>query len=73
MIKELEQIKFLLEDINKNVVQKISEKHDFQEILDLEHSKREIAQEKKLLQYIRNHLTPETKIGRVDDLQKKIK
>ncbi len=71
MIKELEQIKFLLEDINKNVAQKISEKHDFQEILDLEHSKREIAQEKKLLQYIRNHLTPETKIGRVDDLQKK--
>jgi class 3 adenylate cyclase len=71
MIKELEQIKFLLEDINKNVVQKISEKNDFQEILDLEHSKREIAQEKKLLQYIRSHLTPETKIGRVDDLQKK--
>jgi len=71
MIKELQQIKFLLEDINKNVVRKISEKQDFQEILDLEHSKREIAQEKKLLQYIRNHLTPETKIGRVDELQKK--
>ena len=74
MIRELEQIKFLLEDINKNLVQKISQKHDSQKTLDLKHSKREIEQEKNLLQYVRNQLTHETKIDKeATDLQKKSK
>jgi len=74
MIKELEQINILLQYINKNLIQNISEKDDFQKTADLQHSKREIEQEKNLLQYILNHLTHETKIGKeVTDLQKKSK
>jgi len=73
MIRELEQIQLLLENINGNLVVKTSEEHDFQKKTpSLKHSQKEIEQEKILLKYISNHLTPETKIGKVTtDLQKK--
>jgi len=75
MIRELEQIQLLLENINGNLVVKTSEEYDFQKKTpDLKHSQREVEQEKILLKYISNHLTPETKIGKeTTDLQKKSK
>jgi len=73
MIKELEQVKFLLENINENLRGKTSEKYDFQKKTpSLKQSKKEMEQEKILLEYIGNHLTPETKIKKeTTDLQKK--
>jgi len=75
MIRELEQIKLLLENINGNLVGKTSKKYDFQkEMPSIKHSKKEMEQEKILLKYIGNHLTPETKIVKeTTDLQKKSK
>ncbi len=75
MIRELEQIKLLLENINGNLVGKTSKKHNFQrKTPSLNHSKKEIEQENNLLKYISNHLTPETKIVKeTTDLQKKSK
>ena len=75
MIRELEQIKLLLENINENLGGKTSEKHDFgKKTQGLKHSKKEIEQEKILLKYVTNHLTPETKIVKEStDLQKKSK
>lgn len=75
MIRELEQIQLLLENINGNLVVKTSEEYDFREKTpDLKHSQKEVEQEKILLKYIGNHLTPETKIGKeTTDLQKKSK
>jgi len=75
MIRELENIEILLESINGNLVGKTSEEYDFQKKTpSLKHSKKEIEQEKILLKYITNHLTPETQIGKEHtDLQKKSK
>jgi len=75
MIKELEQAKFLLEDINENLRRKTSEKNDFRKMTpDLKQSKKELEQENILLKYIGNHLIPETKIEKEStDLQKKSK
>ncbi|MEK0366094.1 MAG: adenylate/guanylate cyclase domain-containing protein [Nitrosopumilus sp.] len=75
MIRELEQVKFLLENINENLRGKTSEKYDFQKKTpSLKQSKKEMEQEKILLEYIGNHLTPETKIEKMTtDLQKKSK
>ncbi len=75
MIRELEQVKFLLENINENLRGKTPKKHDFQKkTSSLKHSKKEIEQEKILLKYIGNHLIPETKIVKeTTDLQKKSK
>jgi len=75
MIRELENIEILLESINGNLVGKTSEEYDFQKKTpSLKHSKKEIEQEKILLKYITNHLTPETQIGKeTTDLQKKSK
>jgi len=73
MIRELEQVKFLLEDINENLGEKTSEKHDFRKKTPgLKQSKKELEQENILLKYIGNHLTPEIKIRKEStDLQKK--
>jgi len=73
MIRELEQVKFLLEDINENLGRKTSEKQDFREKTPgLKQSQKEVEQENILLKYIGNHLTPETKIRKEStDLQKK--
>jgi len=73
MIRELEQVKFLLEDINENLVEKKSEEYDFRKKTpDLKQSKKELEQENILLKYISNHLIPETKIEKEStDLQKK--
>ncbi len=73
MIRELEQIQLLLENINGNLGGKTSEKHDFRKKTpSLKQSKKEVDQEKILLKYITNHLTPETKIRKEStDLQKK--
>ncbi len=73
MIRELEQVKLLLEDINENLGGKTSEKHDFRKkTQSLKQSKKEIEQENILLKYISNHLTPQTKIRKEStDLQKK--
>jgi class 3 adenylate cyclase len=75
MIRELEQIKLLLENINENLAGKTSKKHDFRKkTSSLTHSKKEVEQEKNLLKYISNHLIPETKIVKEPtDLQKKSK
>ena len=75
MIRELEQIKLLLENINGNLGGKTSEKHDFgKKTPSLKQSQKEAEQEKILLKYISNHLTPETKIGKeTTDLKKKSK
>ncbi len=75
MIRELEQIQLLLENINGNLVVKTSEEYDFQKKTpSLKQSQKEVEQEKILLKYINNHLTPETKIGKeTTDLQKKSK
>jgi len=75
MIRELEQVKLLLENINENLGGKTSEKHDFRKKTpSLKQSKKEIEQEKLLLKYIGDHLTPQTKIGKEStDLQKKSK
>ena len=75
MIRELEQIKLLLENINENLGGKTSEKHDFRKNTpSLKQLKNEMEQEKILLKYIGNHLTPETKIKKGStDLQKKSK
>jgi len=75
MIRELEQVKLLLENINENLGGKTSEKHDFRKKTpDLKQSKKEIEQEKLLLKYISNHLIPETQIRKEStDLQKKSK
>ncbi len=75
MIRELEQIQLLLENINGNLVGKTSEDYDFQKKTpSLKQSQKEAEQEKILLKYISNHLTPETKIGeKTTDLQKKSK
>ena len=75
MIRELEQVKFLLENINENLRGKTSEKYDFREKTpSLKQSKKEMEQEKILLEYIGNHLTPKTKIKKEPtDLQKKSK
>ena len=75
MIRELEQIKLLLEDINGNLVGKRSEKYDFQKKTpSLKHSKKEIEQEKNLLKYISSHIIPENEIVKeTTDLQKKSK
>ncbi len=75
MIRELEQIQFLLKYINANLVVKISEEYDFRKKTpSLTPSQKEVEQEKILLRYISNHLTPETKIGKeTTDLQKKSK
>jgi len=46
MIRELEQIQLLLENINGNLVVKTSEEYDFQKKTpSLKHSKKEIEQE----------------------------
>ncbi len=73
MIRELEQIQLLLENINENLGGKTSENHDFRKKTpSLKQSKKEVDQEKILLKYITNHLTPETKIRKEStDLQKK--
>ncbi|MEK0336526.1 MAG: adenylate/guanylate cyclase domain-containing protein, partial [Nitrosopumilus sp.] len=73
MIRGIEQIEILLENINENLVEKKSEEYDFQKKTpSLKHSKKEVEQEKLLLRYVRNHLTPETKIGKeTTDLQTK--
>ncbi len=73
MIRGIGQLEILLENINKNLVEKKSEEYDFQKKTpSLKHSKKEVEQEKLLLRYVRNHLTPETKIGKeTTDLQKK--
>ncbi len=75
MIRELKQIQLLLENINGNLVVKKSEEYDFQKKTpSLKQSQKEVEQEKILLKYISNHLTPETKIGKeTTDLQKKSK
>ena len=75
MIRELEQVKLLLENINENLGGKTSEKHDFRKKTpSLKQSKKELEQEKILLKYIGNHLTTETKIKKGStDLQKKSK
>ncbi len=75
MIREIEEIEILLKNINENLLEKKSEGYDFQKKTpSLKHSQKEIEQEKILLRYIRNHLTPETKIGKeTTDLQKKSK
>ena len=75
MIRELEQVKFLLENINENLRGKTSEKYDFRKKTpSLKQSKKEMEQEKILLEYISNHLTLETKIKKEPtDLQKKSK
>jgi len=75
MIKELEQIQLLLENINGTLVVKTSEEYDFQKKTpSLKQSQKEEEQEKILLKYINDHLTPETKIGKeTTDLQKKSK
>ena len=75
MIRGIEQIEILLENISENLVEKKSEGYDFQKKTpSLKHSQKEVEQEKFLLRYVRNHLTPETKIGKeTTDLQKKIK
>ena len=75
MIRELEQVKLLLENINENLGGKTSEKHDFRKKTpSLKQSKKEIEQEKLLLKYITNQLTPETKTKKEStDLQKKSK
>ncbi len=75
MIRELEQIQLLLENINATLVVKASEEYDFQKKTpSLKQSRKEAEQEKILLKYISNHLTPETKIGKeTTDLQKKSK
>jgi len=75
MIRELEQVKLLLENINENLGGKTSEKHDFRrKTPSLKQTKKEMEQEKILLKYIGNHLTPETKIKKEStDLQKKSK
>ncbi len=63
MIRELEQVKLLLENINENLGGKTSEKHDFRKkIPSLKQSKKEIEQENLLLKYIGEHLIPETRI-----------
>ncbi len=73
MIRELEQVKLLLENINENLGGKTSEKHDFRKKTpSLKQSKKEIEQENILLKYIGNHLISETKIKKEStDLQKK--
>jgi len=73
MIRELEQVKLLLEDINENLGGKTSEKHDFRKkTQSLKQSKKEIEQENILLKYISNYLIPETRIRKEPtDLQKK--
>jgi len=59
MIRELEQIKFLLENINGNLGEKTSEKHDFRKKTpSLKQSKKEIEQEKKMVVYIMNFILP---------------
>ena len=75
MIRELEQIQLLLENINGNLVVKTSEEYDFKKKTpSLRQSQKEVEQEKILLKYISNHLTSETKIGKeTTDLQKKSK
>ena len=75
MIRELEQIQLLLENINGTLVVKKSKEYDFQKKTpSLKQSQKEVEQEKILLKYISNHLTPETKIGKeTTDLQKKSK
>jgi len=75
MIRELEQIQLLLENINGNLGGKTSEEYDFQKKTpSLKQSQKEVEQEKILLKYITNHITPETKIGKeTTDLQKKSK
>jgi len=75
MIRELEQIQRLLENINENLVVKTSQEYDFQKKTpSLKQSQKETEQEKILLKYISNHLTPETKIEKkTTDLQKKSK
>ena len=75
MIRELEQMKLILENITENLGENISEKHDFRKKTPgLKQSKKEIEQEKILLKYIGNHLTPKTKIEKEStDLKKKSK
>ena len=49
MIRELEQVKLLLENINENLGGKTSEKHDFRRTIpSLKQSKKEMEQEKIL-------------------------
>ncbi len=75
MIRELEQVKLLLEDINENLERKTSEKQDFRKKTPgLKQSKKELEQENILLKYIGNHLIPQTKTKKEStDLQKKSK
>jgi len=75
MIRELEQIQILLENINGTLVVKKSEEYDFQKkTRSLKESQKEDEQEKILLKYVCNHLIPETKIRKeTTDLQKKSK
>ncbi len=74
MIRELEQIQLLLENINGTLLVKTSEEYDFQKKTpSLKQSQKEEEQEKILLKYISNHLTPETKIRKETNLQKKSK
>ncbi len=75
MIRELEQVKLLLENINENLGGKTSEKHDFRKKTPgLKQSKKEIEQENLLLKYIGDHLIPETRIKKGStDFQKKSK
>jgi len=74
MIRELEQVKLLLENINENLVQKTIESHDFRKkIPTLKQSKKEIEQEKILLKYISDFLIPDFKFKKSTDLKKKSK
>jgi len=73
MIRELEQIQLLLENINGNLLVKTSKNHDFRKKNpSLKQSKKEVEQENFFLRYISNHLTPETKTKKEPtDLKKK--
>jgi len=75
MIRELQQIQLLLENINGNLLVKTSKNHDLRtKTPSLKQSQKEVEQEKFFLRYISNHLTPETKIAKkTTDLKKKSK
>ena len=75
MIRELEQVTLLLENINESLRGKTSEKYDFRKKTpSIKQSKKEMKQEKILLKYITNHLTTKTEIVKeTTDLQKKSK
>ena len=73
MIRELEQIQLLLENINGNLLVKTSKNQDFRKKNpSLKQSKKEVEQENFFLRYISNNLTPETKTKKEPtDLKKK--